>query len=84
MATSAKRTSLTLLLLGCLASCSRPDNTASSSTQLTKPPQPSEADNWQRTKDCAARVDAMEEAKPSRNLQHGRMLTTAANINGAS
>jgi hypothetical protein len=42
---------------------------ASSSEEL---PQPSEADNWQRIKDCAARVDAMQEEKSSKNLQQGR------------
>ena len=75
MATFATRISLTLLLLGCLASCSHPDNTAASSTQppTTQPPQPSEADNWQRTKDCAARVDAMKDEKPSPSLQQGRV-----------
>jgi hypothetical protein len=73
MAAFAMRTSFALLLLGCLASCNRPDNPVTSSAAPAQPPQPSEADNWQRTKDCAARVDSMPDDKPSPNSQHGRI-----------
>lgn len=72
MATFAKRSSLTLLLLGCLASCSHPDTVTSSTQSAAQTPQPSEADNWQRTKDCAARVDAMKDDEPS-HVQHDRI-----------
>jgi hypothetical protein len=40
---------------------------------LAQPAQPTEADNWQRTKDCSAHVDAMKGEKDTPILQYGRV-----------
>jgi hypothetical protein len=68
--------SLRLILLFAVALTSCQKTTAPptvSEQRYTTQTQPTEADNWQRTKDCAARVDAMKDDKPASNMQHGRI-----------
>ena len=64
-----------LFLAFALVSCKQTTAPAPAVTEQlpTQPSQPTETDNWQRTKDCAARVDAMKDEKPTPNLQHGRV-----------
>src|SRR5258708_3017869 len=65
---------LILLFTVALTSCQKATAPlAVSEQQSTAPTQPTEADYWQRTKDCAARVDAMKDGKPASNRQHGRI-----------
>lgn len=69
-----KAACLIFVLVVTLPSCRQTGDVPTSATQrATQPFQPSEADNWHRTKDCAARVDAMGKGKPSSNLQEGRI-----------
>src|ERR1039458_3906455 len=70
-ATTLTRTAnLTFIILASLSSCTQ---TGTPPTTATKPIQPSEADVWQRIKDCAARIDTMKDDKPSPSLQQGRI-----------
>src|ERR1700730_6663679 len=64
---------LILLFAVALTSCRTTAPTAESKQRSAPPTQPTEADNWQRTKDCAAQVDAMKDDKPSPNLTHARV-----------
>jgi hypothetical protein len=69
-----KITSLIFIFILTLSSCRQTGNApAPAAESSVQPSQPSEADNWQRTKDCAARVDAMREEKSSESLKQGRV-----------
>lgn len=66
----AKTACLSFVLLAGLLSCTQH---GTARPAAVKPDQPSEAEVWQRIKDCAARVDAMKDEEPSPNLQQGRI-----------
>lgn len=61
---------LVLALPACRQTGNAPVRTAEYGVE---PSGPSEADNWQRTKDCSARMDAMKDENPTPGLQHGRV-----------
>jgi hypothetical protein len=61
---------LALTLPSCRQTGKAPEPRAESRAEAS---QPTEGDDWQRTKDCAARVDALQDEKSSASLTHSRI-----------
>jgi hypothetical protein len=69
-----KTTRLVFVLVLALPSCRQTGNAPVTAAESSvEPSRPSEFDNWQRTKDCAARVDAMQFEKTGSTMQRGRV-----------